>query len=133
MNSNTSDYYIPFTLYERAYLLFWNEQNAKLYLPNTILLALYLIVGVIGNVTVILVYQFRLNKQKDGRYFVAPLAWIDFIALIVTASLNLTQNTKQIIFPGLGVCKMLKYFSYSTTGASLYPLAAIAVQRYLKI
>jgi hypothetical protein len=55
--------------------------------------------------------------------------WIDVIALIVTASLNLTQNTKQIIFPGLGVCKMLKYFSYSTTCASLYLLAAIAVQR----
>lgn len=133
MNSNTSDNYIPFNLYERAYLLFWNEQNTKFYLPNTVLVALYLIVGVIGNVTVILVYQFRLNKQKDGRYFVAPLAWIDFIALIVTASLNLTQNTKQIIFPGLGACKMLKYFSYSTTCASLYLLAAIAVQRYLKI
>lgn len=133
MNNNTGDSNIPFNLYERAYLLFWNEQNAKFYLPNTVLLALYLIVGVIGNVTVILVYQFRLNKQKDGRYFVAPLAWIDFIALIVTASLNLTQNTKQIIFPGLGACKMLKYLSYSTTCASLYLLAAIAVQRYLKI
>jgi hypothetical protein len=133
MNSSTSCDNLPFELKQRAYLLYWNEQTTEFFLPNTVLLIIYLCIGIIGNLSVILVYQFRLKKKQDGRYFVAPLAWMDCIALIVTASLNLTRNTRQVTYPQHGTCKMLIYFSYVTTSSSLYLLAAIALQRYLKI
>jgi hypothetical protein len=133
MNSSTSCDNLPFELKQRAYLLYWNEQTTEFFLPNTVLLIIYLCIGIIGNLSVILVFQFRLKKKQDGRYFVTPLAWMDCIALIVTASLNLTRNTRQVTFPQHGACKMLIYFSYVTTFSSLYLLAAIALQRYLKI
>ncbi|CAG2186233.1 unnamed protein product [Mytilus edulis] len=117
----------------RAFLLYWNELRAQYLLPNTIVLAIYLSIGLAGNIAVILVYQFGLNKNTDGRYFIVPLAWIDTTALIVTGAINLTRNTKPVIFPGHGACKLLLYSSYVTTCTSLFLLNAIAVQRYLKI
>ncbi|CAC5424418.1 unnamed protein product [Mytilus coruscus] len=117
----------------RAFLLYWNELTAEYLLPNTIVLAIYLSIGLAGNIAVILVYQFGLDKKTDGRYFIVPLAWIDTTALIVTAAFNLTRNTKPFKFPGHGACKLLIYFSYVTTCTSLFLLNAIAVQRYLKI
>ncbi|XP_052103538.1 uncharacterized protein LOC127737038 [Mytilus californianus] len=117
----------------RAFLLYWNELTAEYLLPNTIVLAIYLSIGLAGNIAVILVYQFGLDKKTDGRYFIVPLAWIDTTALIVTAAFNLTRNTKPVKFPGHGACKLLIYLSYVTTCTSLFLLNAIAVQRYLKI
>lgn len=118
---------------ERAFLLYWNDIYKELYFPNTIILALYLLIGIPGNIVVILVYQFRLRNEKDGRYFITPLAYLDLLALIITASLNLTRNTRQVLFPGHGVCRMLLYLSYMSTCSSLFLLNVIAVQRFQKI
>ncbi|XP_063418699.1 nematocin receptor 2-like [Mytilus trossulus] len=117
----------------RAFLLYWNEIRAQHLLPNTVMLVIYLLIGLAGNIAVILVYQFGFNKNTDGRYFIVPLAWVDTTALIVTGAINLTRNTKPVIFPGHGACKLLLYSSYVTTCTSLFLLNVIAVQRYLKI
>ncbi|CAC5424419.1 unnamed protein product [Mytilus coruscus] len=117
----------------RAFLLYWNEATAEYLLPNTIVLAIYLSIGLAGNISVILVYQFGLDKKTDGRFFIVPLAWIDTVALMVTATFTLTKNTKSVIFPGHGACKVFMYLSYVSTSTSLFLLNVIAVQRYLKI
>ncbi|XP_063418684.1 thyrotropin-releasing hormone receptor-like [Mytilus trossulus] len=131
MNENISD--ISKDIKHRAYMLYWNEQNTEYLTPNTILLSIFLLIGVPGNLAVIFVYQFRLSKKTNGRYFNVPLAWVDTVALLISGAYNLTQNTRHVIFPGFGVCKVLKYSSYVTISTSLYLLGVIAIQRYLKI
>ncbi|VDI16591.1 Hypothetical predicted protein [Mytilus galloprovincialis] len=131
MNENISD--ISKDIQHRAYMLYWNEQHTEYLTPNTILLSIFLLIGVPSNLAVIFVYQFRLSKKTNGRYFIVPLAWVDTVALLISGAYNLTQNTKHVIFPGFGVCKVLKYLSYVTISTSLYLLGVIAIQRYLKI
>jgi hypothetical protein len=114
----------------KAYLLYWNEQTTEFFLPNTVLLIIYLCIGIIGNLSVILVYQFRLKKKQDGRYFIAPLAWMDFIALIVTASLNLTRNTRQVTYPQHGACKMLIYHNSCYCSYLLTPFSCVSITRF---
>lgn len=134
MDYNTTQTLDPLEkIRDRALQLYWNEQYSDLYFPNTIVLAFYLIIGIPGNIIVILVYQFRLRKEKGGRYFITPLAYLDLLALIITASLNLTRNIRQVIFPSDASCKLLLYFSYVSTCSSLFLLNGIAVQRFQKI
>lgn len=134
MDPNTTQAVDPLKdIREKAFLLYWNEQYRELYFPNTIGLAFYLIIGVPGNIIIILIYQFRLRKEKDGRFFITPLAYLDLLALIITASLNLTRNLQQVMFPGSASCKMLLYLSYGSTCSSLFLLNVIAVQRFQKI
>lgn len=47
----------------------WNTYYNELFLPNTILVVIGLIVGVIDNVTVICVYQKGLKNKGNGRFF----------------------------------------------------------------
>lgn len=71
MDPNTTQAVDPLKdIREKAFLLYWNEQYRELYFPNTIGLAFYLIIGVPGNIIIILIYQFRLRKEKDGRFFI---------------------------------------------------------------
>ncbi|XP_071161459.1 cephalotocin receptor 1-like [Mytilus edulis] len=130
---NTSYSEISEDIKHRAYKLYWNEQNTDYLTPNSVLLSIFLLIGVPGNLAVIFVYQFRLKKKTDGRYFIVPLAWTDTVALLITGAFNLTQNIKSVMFPGFGSCKLLIYLSYVSTCISLYLLGAIAIQRYLKI
>ncbi|CAG2250227.1 CCKAR [Mytilus edulis] len=131
MNSNVTSMSEDFS--HRSTILYWNEQ-IKVYLtPNTILLSIFLLIGVPGNLAVIFIYQCRLSKKTSGRYFIVPLAWTDTFALLVTGAINITQNTRQVTFPGFGTCKLLIYMSYVSISISLDILVAIAVQRYLKI
>lgn len=123
----------PEIIRERAFLLYWNQQYVDLYFPNTIDLAFFLAIGIPGNIIVIIVYQFCLHKRKGGRYFITPLAYWDLFALIITTALNLTRNTRQVIFPGTASCKLLLYFSYVSTFGSLFFLNVIAIQRFQKI
>ncbi|CAC5395294.1 CCKAR [Mytilus coruscus] len=117
----------------RAYILYWNEQNTEYLTPNTVLLSIFLLIGLPGNLAITFVYQFRLNKKTDGRYFIVPLAWIDTAALLITGAFNLTQNSKSVMFSRFGACKLLTYLCYVLTCISLYLLIIIAIQRYLKI
>lgn len=130
---NTSFSEISEDIKHRAYILYWNKQNTDYLTPNSFLLSIFLLIGVPGNLAVIFIYQFRLSKKTDGRYFIVPLAWTDTAALLITGAFNLTQNMKSVMFPGFGSCKLLIYLSYVSTCISLYLLGAIAIQRYLKI
>lgn len=76
----------------RAYILYWNEQNSEYLVPNTVLLSICLLIGLPGNLAVLFVYQFRLNKKTDGRYFIVPLALTDTAALLITGPLILLRT-----------------------------------------
>lgn len=111
----------------------WNSQLSNHLIGNNVVLVLYIIIGVFGNVLVIFIYNYKLSKKKDDRYFIPILAANDLVACIVGASYALSLNLLPVKFTNDILCKVLWYFSESTTISSGFLLIVIAVQRYLKV
>jgi hypothetical protein len=115
-----------------ALLVRYNDEYTQRCLPNTVVILIFLLVGVLGNGLIIFVYEFRFPRS-DGRYYIGPLAFSDLGAIIFTSILNLLQNLMKYVFPGPVVCKLVVYLSYAFISTSLFLWNVIAVQRYRKI
>lgn len=111
----------------------WNHELLQHYIINDIILGMYLILGVTGNVLVILVYAFRMNKKKDDRYFIPYLAVVDLLACICRSCLELAMNLNPVKFRGRLLCKFAWFPTNVTAIMSILLLLAIALQRYLKV
>lgn len=111
----------------------WNQQLGNHLIGNNVILVLYIIFGVFGNVLVIFIYSYKLSKKKDDRYFIPILAASDLVACTVGASYALALNLLPAKFTNDILCKVLWYFSESTTISSGLLLIVIAVQRYIKV
>jgi len=111
----------------------WNSELAKALIPNDVFLLLYIILGIFGNVTVILVYGFRMKKKTENRYFIPVLAVSDLTGVIVCGSFAIASNMMQAQFYNTHLCKSWWFFSALTTSMSIFLLLIIAAQRYLKL
>ncbi|XP_052103544.1 cholecystokinin receptor-like [Mytilus californianus] len=111
----------------------WNNTVLKYLIPNDVVLSLYLILGTIGNITVILVYVFKMKVKRDDRFFIPVLASVDFIACLVGASFAFAWNIIPVKFNNGIVCEVLWFVSQGVTIISAVLLIIIAVQRYLKV
>jgi hypothetical protein len=52
----------------------WNDEMTLNLIPDTLMLAVYLVVGICGNSIVIVVYAIQMNEVSDERYFIPILA-----------------------------------------------------------
>lgn len=111
----------------------WNSYYTELYLPNTVLLTVGLLVGMFGNATVIFVYQQGLKNKGHGRFFIPILATIDLICVLLSAIYNIVQITRHVTFPGSWVCKLFVYSIRVILSQSAMLMAAIAVTRFQQI
>lgn len=111
----------------------WNSDLAKLLIPNSVILTLYMICGITGNILVILVYTFKMKKHSEDRYFIPALAVSDLLACIVCASFGILLNMMQAQFTNNSLCKAYWFFAASTTYMSILLLTIIAIHRYLKV
>lgn len=110
-----------------------NSFLASVLLPNNVILVLYLIIGIIGNVTVIYFYIFKMKSKRTHRFFIPALAIVDLLAGTFGSSFALALNLLPILFRGNYLCKFLWYTCEATTLSSGFMLLAIAVERYLKV
>lgn len=111
----------------------WNSYYNELYLPNTVLLTIGLLIGTFGNVTVIIVYQRGLKNKGHGRFFIPILATIDLICVLLSAIYNIMQITRHVTFPGSWVCRLFIYSIRVILAQSVMLMAAIAVTRLQRI
>ena len=116
-----------FTLYE------WNDQITLNLIPDTLMLAVYLVVGICGNSIVIVVYAFQMNEVSDERYFIPILAISDLIAVVHCASSDILKNVKYVTFPSRILCQTIQFFIGVTTYTSIVLLLIIAIPRYMKV
>lgn len=103
------------------------------YFVPIIFLCVVLVMGILGNSLVIYIYFLRFKTYSESRFFIPVLAVIDIIACIVNCSGNLSEVTRPIMYGDDIGCKTEKYLSLATTGASIFTLLVIAIDRYLKI
>ncbi|XP_048776241.2 cholecystokinin receptor-like [Ostrea edulis] len=111
----------------------WNSELARGLTPNNVILSLYILTGLLGNSTVILIYRFKMRGNKEERYFIPFLATADLCGSLVCASFGIALNMMQAEFNNMHLCKAWWFFAAFTTFTSGFFLVIIAVQRYLKV
>lgn len=113
------------------------ELNRKIvenkYLPPIIVMSVVLVLGVLGNFLVMYIYFLRFKIYSESRFFIPALAVIDMIACIVNCAGNLSEVTRPIMYVQDIGCKTERYLCLATTGASIFTLLVIAIDRYLTI
>ncbi|CAC5395424.1 unnamed protein product [Mytilus coruscus] len=111
----------------------WIQEYRKNVNDNTILLVVYMIVGILGNSIVILVYKFQFKDTSDERYFVPVLAFFDLIASVLCSLNGIIVNSLQFTLTDDLVWDVLYFVNGIATFTTIHLLLCIAIQRYLKI
>lgn len=109
-----------------------NSNMTMTVLPVTIFISVEMIVGLFGNVLILLVY-FRRYEKSNFRIFVLNMALVDLTSCLTTlpgevfTQLNWYKNTYGWI------CKVKSYFNIFTAWASASVLMLLAVDRNRKV
>ncbi|OWF47097.1 muscarinic acetylcholine receptor M3-like [Mizuhopecten yessoensis] len=111
----------------------WNRDEAYKLIPIDVLLVLYALIGVFGNIAVIYIYSFKLKVKFDDKFFILVLAGMDIIVCSTGPLFSLARNLLPVNFQGDVLCRVCWYFVRTMGTASGMLLFIIAVQRYLKV
>ncbi|KAH3832912.1 hypothetical protein DPMN_106208 [Dreissena polymorpha] len=94
---------------------------------------LEIIVGLIGNVLVILVFAFRYHKCSF-RYFVICVAFLDLLSVLTTLPGEMITQIYWYVFPPIETfCKFKSFCNIFTVCGEAFCLLIIAVDRYRKV
>ena len=111
----------------------WNNEYARRYILSTVLQSLYLVLGVCGNLTAIIIYTTKMHSKHDDRYFIPFLASVDLSGCVVSTSLILIENNLPYKYPNTAICKFLNVTACGLIVGSIFLLLVISIQRYQKI
>ncbi|OWF43384.1 Vasopressin V1a receptor [Mizuhopecten yessoensis] len=111
----------------------WNSRLAMVLLPNTIMLFIYIVLGLLGNLAVIYIYKFRFRQSSDDRFFIPYLAGIDAMACVICSSANLIINFNTVLYTNAILCKSFFMLSQFSGSSSALMLTIISVQRFRRI
>ena len=101
-------------------------------LPSFIMTAVLMLLGLPGNLTVMLVYIFKMDKTSSRRFFIA-LAGCDFINCIVGIPIELSLLSNFLTFDRPMLCSLSRFASFFLNNTSACLLTAIAVDRYKRV
>lgn len=113
---------------------FQEERGRQLFilLPSFVLTAVLMLLGLPGNLTVMLVYIFKMEKTSSRRFFIA-LAVCDFINCVVSIPIELALLSNFLTFDHPMLCALSRCASFFLNNASACILTAIAVDRYHRV
>lgn len=117
---------------EAASLEELNREEAKLYLGGTIFVCILSVIGIIGNIHVLIVYIFHM-KQSNHRIFIICLGVLDLLACTVNMPFAILTQQNPYTFYETAICKILTFHSSFILITSVGVLVLIAVDRYRKI
>ena len=112
----------------------YKREIIRVLLPIDILYSVILLVGVVGNIFVIVIYALQMKKdQRESRYFIPILAFYDIMVCILSEIYFLYRTFFWTAFHSDELCKTLLFFLVQTKFTSDAFLLAIAIQRYIMI
>lgn len=109
-----------------------NDERAHLLTPVIAFLSLLMVLGIVGNLLVLYVYEFRF-KRSSSRAFILCLAMLDFVACVIGMPYHIYDMYHTYIYYDEASCKGLSYILGVTVTASSIILTIIAIDRYQKI
>lgn len=109
-----------------------NDRNALRFLPVIIYMSLLMLVGIFGNLMVLIVYlRKRLKCSSD--FFILNLAFLDLLTCLIGVPVEIVDLRDPYMFYAPAACKLLRTVeSFSNMGSTL-TLMAIAMDRYKRI
>lgn len=111
----------------------YNNELTIFLIPNTIILSLYLIIGVTGNVISIFVYGVKIKDVKGKRFFIPYLAAVDLLSIMIGGGFAVALNVLPVRFHGDILCKSLWFLCAVFAIQSCLILLVISVQRYIEV
>lgn len=109
-----------------------NDERSELLAPVIAFLCLLMVFGILGNLLVLYVYEFRF-KRSSSRTFILCLALLDFVACVIGMPYHIYDMYHTFTYYDEGSCKGLSYILGVTVTASSIVLTLIAIDRYRKI
>lgn len=109
-----------------------NSEEAKQYVGGVVFVSIIMVIGIVGNVHVLLVYSLFM-KPSNHRIFILVLGVLDFITCIVGMPFILVDLRHPLTFTLVAPCKILRFINYFICSSSALMLIVIATDRYRKI
>ncbi|XP_048754640.1 neuropeptide receptor npr-1-like [Ostrea edulis] len=113
-----------------------NEEYIIRNIPNAVVLVLYIVVGILGNISVLIVYVRDMkNVFGSGRLFIPFMAFADLVTLIFNGGVEFNTEIQpfQESADNAIECKMTRFFGLVLVVTSGCVYFAIAVHRYVLI
>ena len=111
----------------------WNQELVVTLIPVSIILVIFMILGTMGNGTVLFIYHRKFQTYTEGRFFIPILAVADLVACFVNCACHLSETILPVMYISNIGCKINRYLCMVTTATSINLLLLIAVFRYFKI
>ncbi|XP_033744131.1 cholecystokinin receptor type A-like [Pecten maximus] len=111
----------------------WNSEISTRLIPVSVILMMYLVVGVLGNSVTLYIYAFRFKGKLTDRFFIPSIAFFDLMTCVIGTVSSFIVNMFPVKFKSGIACKMMHFFTIVFSVASAFVLLAISVNRYLKI
>lgn len=109
-----------------------NEQLYEINKPIVIIFIILVLVGLLGNSTVIYIFGFRLNKNSIQKYITA-IAVVDTLTCILLIFEIFDKRFPMYIGIYTEICKTVRFLEVFANGCSTLIMSIIAFDRYYKI
>ncbi|CAC5411308.1 unnamed protein product [Mytilus coruscus] len=128
MNTTSSDWIMIYPSADQI-----NKKLSSALVPHIIILGLYILIGIIGNSTVVHVYLYKMRESTDSRFFIPCLAIADILACTIGGFCGIYMSIHIVDFNSDLGCKMIWYLMTAITSGAAMILVFIAYHRYTKI
>lgn len=109
-----------------------NDERVLVGIPAIIYIGVLMIIGTIGNVIVCYVFGFRMRKTTTN-CFIITLGIFDLLCCCIGMPTELLDLRYPYMFPSDLLCKMLRFITFLTNGASSLILLVISIDRYRRV
>lgn len=111
-----------------------NERYARALIPVSILLGIFAVTGILGNILVLVVFFTESHyKNNNFRIFVLCLAIIDLITCVSLVPAEIAKIKSHFSFPDATPCKVKCFFNTFGTAAAAFTLLVISIDRFRKV
>ncbi|KAK3609601.1 hypothetical protein CHS0354_038600 [Potamilus streckersoni] len=111
-----------------------NDTYARALLPVTILHGFISVMGIMGNLIVIVIFsKSREYKQDNFRVFVLFLAVIDIVGCVFLVPAEMIKHAHYFSFENAAACKLKCFFNVLGCTASTFTLILISVDRCRRV
>lgn len=111
-----------------------NARYSKALLPLTVFLAILAVIGVVGNIIVILVFSIsREYKNSNFKIFVLCLAVVDLITCVSLIPAEVAKHVHYFSFESEAACKIKCYFNVFGSSSAALTLTLISIDRFRKV
>ena len=109
-----------------------NAKEVSKHIGGIIFVSLLLIVGLVGNIHVIIIFGKRM-KPSNHRTFICFLCFVDLIGCSIGMPFVLVDLLHPLTFFMISACKFLRLINYFMGSSSIFLMLVVTVDRFRKV